>query len=101
MNTEVITLVIKALVLALSALITTVVIPYIKGKVGENKYNEIKFYIEYAVRCAEQLYTPEQWDEKKKYVMNYILTKANELGVEMTEEDLNVLVEGIVNEVKH
>lgn len=101
MNNEIITLIIKAIILALSALVTTVIIPYIKGKIGEDKYNEIKFYVEYAVRCAEQLYTPEQWGEKKKYVMDYIVRKAKELGVDMTEEDINVLIEGVVNEVKH
>ena len=101
MNNEIIIILIKALVLLLSGLITAVVVPYVKGKIGEDKYKEIKFYVEYAVRCAEQLYTPEQWAEKKKYVMQYILSKAKDLGIEMTEEDLNVLVEGIVNEVKH
>lgn len=100
MSNEVISLIIKSLVLILSALITTVVIPYVKGKIGEDKYNEIKFYVEYAVRCAEQLYTPEQWAEKKEYVMAYITRKAQELGIDMTEEDINVLIEGIVNEVK-
>ncbi len=101
MNNEMITVIIKALVAVLSVLITSVVIPYIKGKIGENKYNEIKYYVEYAVRCAEQLYTPEQWQEKKAYVKAYILRKAADLGINMTEEDLDILIEGIVNEVKH
>ena len=101
MNNEMITVIIKAIVAVLSVLITSVVIPYIKGKIGENKYNEIKYYVEYAVRCAEQIYTPEQWQEKKAYVKEYIIRKANEFGIDMTEEDINVLIEGIVNEVKH
>ena len=101
MNNEMITIIVKAVVAVLSVLITSVVIPYIKEKIGEGKYNESKYYVEYAVRCAEQLYTPEQWEEKKKYVMTYIVRKAEELGINMTTEDLNILVEGIVNEVKH
>ena len=82
-------------------MITSVVIPYIKEKIGENKYDTIKRYIIYAVRCAEQVYTPEQWQEKKAYVMAYISRKAEELGINMTAEDLDILIEGIVNEVKH
>lgn len=101
MNNEVVSVIIKAVVMVLSVLITSVVIPYIKGKIGENKYNEIKYYVEYAVRCAEQIYTPEQWQEKKAYVKEYIIRKAKEFGIDMTEEDINVLIEGIVNEVKH
>ena len=101
MNNEMVSVIVKAVVAVLSVLITSVVIPYIKGKIGENKYNEIKYYVEYAVRCAEQIYTPEQWQEKKAYVKEYIIRKANEFGIDMTEEDINVLIEGIVNEVKH
>ena len=101
MNNEMITVIVKAVVAVLSVLITSVVIPYIKGKIGENKYNEIKYYVEYAVRCAEQIYTPEQWQEKKAYVKEYIIRKAKEFGIDMTEEDINVLIEGIVNEVKY
>lgn len=95
------TVIIKAVVAVLSVLITSVLIPYVKGKIGENKYNEIKFYVEYAVRCAEQIYTPEQWAEKKAYVKAYIIRKASEFGIDMTEEDLDILIEGVVNEVKH
>jgi len=101
MNNEMITVIIKALVAVLSVLITSVVIPYIKGKIGENKYNEIKYYVEYAVRCAEMLYTPEQRKEKKAYVKAYILRKASDFGIEMTEEDLDILIEGLVQEVKY
>lgn len=101
MNNEMVSVIVKAVVAVLSVLITSVVIPYIKGKIGENKYNEIKYYVEYAVRCAEQIYTPEQWQEKKAYVKEYIIHKAKEFGIDMTEEDINVLIEGIVNEVKH
>lgn len=101
MNNEMVSVIVKAVVAVLSVLITSVVIPYIKGKTGENKYNEIKYYIEYAVRCAEQIYTPEQWQEKKAYVKEYIIRKANEFGIDMTEEDINILIEGVVNEVKH
>ena len=101
MNNEIITVLIKAVIMVASVLITSVIIPYIKGKIGEEKYAEIKNYIEYAVRCAEQLYTPEQWQEKKAYVKAYILRKADEFNLSMSEEDLDILIEGVVNEVKH
>jgi len=101
MNNEMITVIIKSVVAILSVLITSVIIPYIKEKIGESKYEEIKLYVEYAVRCAEQLYTSEQWQEKKAYVKAYIIRKAAELGVNMSDEDLDILIEGIVNEVKH
>lgn len=101
MNNEMITVIIKALVAVLSVLITSVVIPYIKGKIGENKYNEIKYYIEYAVRCAEQLYSKEESEQKKQYVVSYVTRKVNEIGIEMSEEDISVLIEATVNYIKY
>lgn len=101
MNNEVITVIIKAIIMVLSVLVSSVLIPYLKDKIGENKYAELCNYVEWAVRCAEQLYTPEQWSEKKEYVTAYIIRKAKELNMELTEEDINVLIEGIVNLVKH
>ena len=101
MNSEVITVIIKAIIMVLSVVVTSVVVPYIKERIGEKKFQELQEYIEYAVRCAEQLYTKEQWAEKKKYVMSYVVSKAKELGLELTEHDIDIMVEGIVNLVKH
>lgn len=101
MNNEVITVIIKSVIAILSVVITTVVIPYVKSKMGEDKFAQLTVYIEYAIRCAEQIYTPDQWAEKKAYVMDYILAKAKEMKIELTENDINILVEGLVNLVKH
>ena len=101
MNNEVVTVIIRAVVAILSVVITTVIVPYIKGKMGEAKFKELEGYIEYAVRCAEQVYTPEQWKEKKEYVSAYIIRKARELNIELSSEDIDILIEGIVNLVKH
>lgn len=101
MNHEIVSVIIKSIVAILSVVITTVVIPYIKQRLGDDKYAELTNYVEWAVRCAEQIYTPEQWAEKKEYVMKYILAKAEEMKIELTEDDINILVEGVVNLVKH
>ena len=100
MDNEMITVLIKALVAVLSVVITVYIVPWIKGKIGEDKYAEILSIIKYAVRCAEQYYTPEQNEEKKEFVKSYIIDKATEIGLKMSVEDLDMLIEGIVNEVK-
>ena len=101
MNVEVVTAIRKACAMILSVIVTTVVIPYIKNKIGEEKYTELTRCVEYSVRCAEQLYTPEEWEAKKDYVMRYITEKAAEMNMDLSIEDINVLIEGIVNAVKH
>lgn len=100
MNVELVSKLIEAVVTVAVVLITAYVIPWLKSKIGENKYNEIVSYVEFAVRCAEKLYNTEQGKEKKQYVYSYILRKAKELDIELTEEDINILIEGVVHAVK-
>lgn len=100
MNNELVSVIIKSIVAILSVVVTTVIVPYIKQRLGDDKYAELTNYVEWAVRSAEMLYTPEEWAEKKEYVMNYIIAKAGELNIELTENDINVLVEGIVHLIK-
>lgn len=98
---EVTTVALKCLIMIITVVITSVVIPFVRSKIGEDKWNKLQDLADYAVRCAEQKYTPEQWQEKKHYVYGYILRKAEEYGMSLSEEDIDVLVEGVVNAVKH
>ena len=101
MSNEMISLIIKLLILTLSTFITTIIVPYIKERIGQSKFDELQEYIEFAVRCAEQIFTIDEFKEKKEYVTNYVVRKAQELDIELTEKDIDILIEGIVNLVKH
>ncbi len=98
---ELTTVALKCLIMLITTAFTVVIIPYIRQKMGEEKWLRFMEYIEYAVRCAEQIYTPEEWEQKKSYVMHFVINKAEELGLDISEHDIDVLVEGIVNAVKH
>lgn len=101
MNPELFEQIVRGIIIILSAIITYAVIPYIRSKVTAEQLNIIRGYAETAVRCAEQVYTPEQWKIKKVYVMNYLRDLINtKLHINITEAELDVLVESIVNEVK-
>lgn len=93
--------IIKFILMGVSIIFTYVLIPYIKNHMDEKKYDKMVEFTEYAVRCAEQLFTEEENKEKKKYVYDYILKKSMNIGIKLDEKDLNVLIEGVVNLVKH
>lgn len=101
MNVDTVNILIKGLVSINVALITAFVIPWLKNRIGESKLAEIQKYAEIVVRCAEQIFSPEEWQRKKAYALSYITDKANEIGIEMTEEDLNSLIESTVNYIKY
>lgn len=81
---------------------TYFIAPILKEVLKDKKYEQLLVAIEYAVRAAEQLYTPDEWAMKKQYVLEYIRTLLDTtLKLNLTEQDLNILIEGIVNAVKH
>ena len=98
MNSDLFGMICSIIVTVAVLFITGHVIPVLKQRLGEDKIAEIERLIELAVRYAEQIYTPEQRAEKKKAVREYVYEKASEIG--MTDKDIDVLIEAIVNEVK-
>ena len=90
------------IVVAILILIFLLIVkPYIQSKIGMNNYEQLLTYIEYAVRSAEQLYKITESKEKKRYVYNYILEKSIDLNLDLNPDDIDLLVEGTVNEVKY
>ena len=78
--------------------LTGYIIPTLKQRLGEDKVVELKRLITLAVRYAEQVFTPDQWAEKKRADHDYICEKAVSVG--LSEKDLDVLIEACVHEVK-
>lgn len=91
------------LIIKLIITIVAIIVSYVftKSKMTEDSWTALITSIEYAVRAAEQLYTKEEFVEKKQYVLTYIRTVMENNKIKLTEQDLNILIEGIVNEVKH
>lgn len=101
MNNELFIQIVSVILTIIISIITYMVIPLLKTKATAEDMAILKEYTMRAVRCAEMIYTPEQWREKKDWVMEYITEKVNEeFSLTLTYEDINTLIEGVVNEVK-
>lgn len=98
---EITKIIVEAIVSISIILITRYLIPWIKEKIGVEKYTTIKQYCELSVRSAEMLFTEEQWKEKKAYVVACVEAKLHEIGLEMTELEVNAIIEGFVQAVKN
>lgn len=102
MNNELFIKIVSAIITIITALITAYVIPWLKTKINENQMIQINKYIELAVRCANQIFTPEQWAEKKDFVLEYVTeTVNNKFSLTLSQEDIDLMIEGVVNEVKN
>ena len=99
-NKEIIDLIVKCVFAVVSVIVTTYIIPLLKSYIESQKLDDLMIFIEKCVQSAEKLYTPEEWKIKKDYVRQLALNKLNSLGIEMTAESLDALIEGFVKEVK-
>ena len=84
--------IIEALVVLISALITTFLLPYIKQKLSDEKRQKLIFWIETAVKAAEQLYGSKAGQQKKEYVVAFLLSK----GIVADIDEVTALVESEV-----
>ena len=101
MNTQTFMTIALSIISIAGALVSAYLIPWIKNNISAKDMETIVFWVRFAVRCADQLFTPEQWQEKKKYVTAYIIDMAKKIGINLTEQDINVLIESAVNEIHH
>lgn len=102
MNNEVFVKIVVLIFSILWTITTAYVLPAIRAKMTNTQLEQVRWYATMAVRCAEQIYTPEEWEQKKAYVMDRVLIFCVEtLHLQIDRTDLDTIVEGIVNEVKH
>lgn len=93
--------IILALIPIIGTILTMYVIPYIKEKIGSEKLAKYEEWAKQAVRCAEMLFAEKGMGEsKKEYVVNFLNNMFNKNKVVITEEQLNILIESAVKEMK-
>lgn len=78
-----------------AAIITYVVVPWIKSKTTQQKREDLLAWAKVAVAAAEQLYGSEYAAEKKKEAIDFLTAK----GFNVNEDELNAAIEAAVNEL--
>ena len=87
-----ITDIIEAVVVLLSALVTTFLLPYIRQKLSDEKRQKLIFWIETAVKATEQIYGSKTGQQKKDYVVAFLLSK----GIVANVDEVTALIESEV-----
>ena len=78
------------------AIVTCVLIPYIKSKTTTEQQKEINAWVKIAVSAAEQIYTGSgRGEEKKAYVLQWLRSH----GVTVDDEKLDAMIEAAVYEL--
>jgi hypothetical protein len=75
-------------------LITSFIIPWLKCKIGEQKYNRIKKHVSTAVIAAEKLHGAKTGGIKKEYVEIYL----EALGIKLKPQELSAEINCAISE---
>lgn len=91
-----ITPIVEAVVAVVCAVVTCVLIPYIKSKTTTEQQKEINAWVKIAVAAAEQIFKGSgRGEEKKQYVIAWL----KERGFTVDEAELDALIEAAVYEL--
>ena len=92
-----ITPIIEAVFALIAAIITAIVIPYIRSRTTAQRQAEIADWVKVAVSAAEQIFTGAgKGAEKKAYVLEWL----HKHGVTVDESKLDALIEAAVYALK-
>ena len=90
------TTVLGAVITLAVAIVSAVVIPLLKRKLGDEKYSEIQRWVKVAVQAAEQLFSGSgRGEEKLDYVLKFLESK----GFTLDGVSLRNLIESAVWEL--
>lgn len=91
-----ITPIINALILLCAALVTCVLIPWLKAKLTKEQLDNLCLWVEVGVNAAEQIYKGNgRGEEKKEYVLAFL----EERGYTVSFEELDALIEAYVKKL--
>lgn len=82
----------EGIIMLLSALITTFLIPMLRQKLNDDKKDKLIFWVKTAVKAAEQIYGSKTGQQKKDYVVAFLLSK----GIVIDIDEVTALIESEV-----
>lgn len=93
-----ITPIIEIVITLIGAIITCILVPYIKSRTTKEQQDEILQWVKIAVAAAEQLFDGVgRGEEKKAYVLEWLKSH----GLHVDEDKLDALIEAAVYALNH
>lgn len=91
-----ITPIVEAIIAVVCAIVTCVLVPYIKSKTTVEQQKEINAWVKIAVSAAEQIYNGSgRGEEKKAYVLEWLQAR----GITVDADKLDAMIEAAVYEL--
>ena len=88
--------ILKIVVSVTCALIAVYLVPYLKNKLQDDKYEQLLLMVTTAVQAAEQTIGTGQGKLKKAEVISFVSDWMNKNGIVISEDQLSQLIESAV-----
>ena len=93
-------IILRVVTTAVALVIAYYVVPALKVVVQNHIDENVTGFINACVYAAQQQFKPEDGAIKKNYVLKNVREWLQERGIEITEEQLNILIESAVLDMK-
>ncbi len=88
--------ILEAIIVLCVALVTTFLIPYIKGKTTKEQQDKIEYWVKVAVNAAEQIYVGSgRGKVKKAYVLQFLKNKGFTFDMDAIDKLIESAVYGL------
>ena len=87
-----ITAIIECVIALIGALVSAFLIPYLKAQMTQDKRARLSFWLKVAVEAAEQLFGSKTGQQKRDYVITFLLSK----GLVFDVDEVTALIESEV-----
>jgi len=90
----------KLVVMIAVFIVTCYLIPWIRGKIGQDKLDEITKWVNAAVLMAQQVYFAKTGAERKAIVVDLLKNILIAKNISISDEQLDMLIEAAVKAMK-
>lgn len=98
MDSEMIVQIASIFITLVGVAFTYILLPLLKSKLSIEKQKHIEYWVRFAVGAAEQIFKGTNMGKmKKEYVIKFLEKK----NIDLTIEELDILIEAIVNQIKN
>lgn len=88
--------IVKVIIPILGAILTYILVPFIKQKTSKEQRDEVYFWVTVVVQAAEMIYKEKgKGKDKKEFVLDFLLSK----GINISTMELDTLIEAAVKEL--
>lgn len=94
-------LIVKYGLALLSVVVFRYLIPYVSLKLKDAKDSKLVNFIEKAINAAESIFkfAEKSGDQKKEYVTNKVKEYVKKLKINITDEQIDLLIQGVFTEL--